>query len=156
MVNFDKKSLIFIFSVLFVVLADQLAKLIIKNSKTVYLIGDFLKLELSKNYGAGFSLMQGQTPLLIWFSILVIGLIVYYYDKIPEKIAIYPALVLGGAIGNLIDRISYGYVIDFVDFNLWKGYFLNIYFKIWPSFNIADLAVFIGVIGLIAYFWKKK
>lgn len=155
MVKPRKKFLIFIISAFIVVLADQLAKFAIKNKK-INLIGELVKLEYSENSGAGFSLLQGQTAMLIWFAFIVIGLIIYYYDKIPEKIVLYPALVLGGAVGNLIDRISYGYVIDFVDFNFWSGYFLKIYWKIWPSFNIADLAVFIGVIGLIVYFWKKK
>ena len=51
--------------------------------------------------------------------------------------------ILGGTIGNLIDRIAYGFVIDFLDF------------RIWPVFNVADSFVTIGVIGLIIYLWKK-
>lgn len=155
MVRLEKKFLMFICPALIVVFLDQLTKLLIQKKGSINIIGDFFKLELSKNYGAGFSLLQGQTALLIWFSVFAIGLIIYYYDKIPEKIIIYPSLVLGGAVGNLIDRVGFGYVVDFIDLNIWKGYVMNIYFKIWPAFNLADLAVFIGVIGLVLYFWKK-
>lgn len=151
----NKKPYIFIIAALLVILFDQLTKLSMVKYQKINLIGEFFKFEFSKNYGAGFSLLQGYTDLLIWFSVIVIGLIIYYYDKMPKKTALCFSFILGGAIGNLIDRISYGYVIDFVDINVWHGYFLNIYWKIWPSFNIADLAVFIGVIGLIAYYWKK-
>jgi len=98
------------------------------------------------NFGAGFSLFQGATQLIIWFSIIVIGIIVYLYDKIPRLLYVQlsTASLLGGIIGNLIDRFRLGYVIDFIDF------------RVWPTFNIADMAITLGVIGLIIYFLKKK
>ncbi|GAJ17757.1 unnamed protein product, partial [marine sediment metagenome] len=84
--------------------------------------------------------------LLLWFAIIVVGVILYLYDKIPDEtqIQIFTALILGGTLGNLIDRIKFGYVIDFLDF------------QIWPAFNLADSAITIGVIGLIIYLIRKK
>ncbi len=68
------------------------------------------------------------------------------YEKIPKQrsIQFYVGLLLGGTIGNLIDRLRLSYVIDFIDL------------KIWPSFNLADAAITVGVIGLIIYFIRKK
>ena len=83
---------------------------------------------------------------LIFISVAVIGIILYNFDKIKNKETLLQVLVgfvLGGTIGNLIDRLAYGYVIDFLDF------------RIWPIFNFADSFVTIGVIGLIIYLWRK-
>ena len=83
---------------------------------------------------------------MIFISIIVIGIIFYYFDRIKEKEKLLQVLVgfiLGGTIGNLIDRVAYSYVIDFLDF------------RIWPVFNLADSFVCIGVIVLIIYLWKK-
>jgi len=84
--------------------------------------------------------------ILILITIVIIGIILYYYKDLPKKYLpiISTSLILGGAIGNLIDRFLFGFVIDFIDF------------RIWPAFNIADSAVTIGVIGLIIYFWQTK
>ncbi|GAF74610.1 unnamed protein product, partial [marine sediment metagenome] len=100
---------------------------------------------LVKNTGAAFGILKNQTLLLIWFSVIVIGVILFYMDKIPKDkiVQIFTALILGGTISNLIDRLRLGYVIDFINF------------KIWPAFNIADAAVTIGAIGLIIYFLRK-
>lgn len=132
----DKKKVLVIFlTALLIILLDQLTKFLAEK----YLI-------TIHNTGAGFGLFKDSTTLLIWFSIIVIGAILYSYDKIPEKtsIQLFVGLLLGGTIGNLIDRLRLSYVIDFIDL------------KIWPSFNLADAAITIGVIGLIIYLIRKK
>ena len=75
----------------------------------------------------------------------MIGLIFFYYDRIPKKSFVIwmTGLFLAGAVDNLIDRLAYGYVIDFIDF------------RIWPIFNVADIALALGCVGLIVWFWKK-
>ena len=113
----------------FIVLIDQLSKFIIKNY-----------FNFTKNYGAAFGLLQGYRWLFILIALVVIALCVYYAKKNLISIA----FILGGTIGNLIDRISYSYIIDFIDL------------KIWPSFNVADFFSTLGVILLIIYFMKKK
>lgn len=122
-----------------VVLLDQILKILI--------IKQILPIPFSTNTGAGFGILQGMTDVLIWISIAIIGLITYYHDKIAledKYVHMSVALILGGAVGNLIDRIRLGYVIDFINL------------RIWPSFNIADAAITVGAIGLIYYSIKKK
>jgi signal peptidase II len=128
------KKALYIFLLAFVIiLADQLTKHIIEN-KVI-------------NYGAAFGLFQNATMLFVWAAVIIIGLVLFLYDKIPKKrtdIQIYTGMILGGAVSNLIDRLAFGYVIDYIDL------------KVWPAFNIADAAVTIGMIGVIIYLLKKK
>ncbi|MEA2036925.1 MAG: signal peptidase II, partial [Nanoarchaeota archaeon] len=98
-----------------------------------------------QNTGAGFGILKGWNAILIFISLIIIGIILFNFDKITKEKPIYipVALVLGGAIGNLIDRIFIGHVIDFISFTFW------------PAFNVADSGITIGAIWLIIYFWKK-
>jgi len=147
MVKINKK-IIFLITTL-VVLLDQLTKFVVKSNlklnESIEVIKGIFHITYSHNYGASFGLLEGYTWLFILFSFIVIGAAAYYWKRIPNKKSVIwmTALVLAGAIGNLIDRLAYGYVIDFFDF------------RIWPIFNIADLALMIGCVGLIIYFWKK-
>ena len=136
---------------LLIVILDQLTKfLVIKNfriNETLLIINKIFHLTYVQNTGAGFGILKGFEVLLIIISLIVIGFIVYYIKKIKENerlLQILLAFVLAGTIGNLIDRIRLGYVVDFLDF------------RIWPVFNIADSFITIGIIGLIIYFWKKE
>ena len=146
-----KNKYIIVFSTaLIIILIDQLTKFLIKTNfqlnQSLPLIKDIFHLTYRHNYGAGFGILQQQTLILIFISIIVIGIIFYYFDRIKEKEILLQVLVgfiLGGTIGNLIDRVAYGFVIDFLDF------------QIWPVFNIADSFATIGVIGLVVYLWKK-
>lgn len=146
-----KIKYITVFSIaLIVVLIDQITKLLIKTNfqlnQGIPLVKDVFHLRYIRNFGAGFGIMQQQTWILIFISITVIGVILYYLDRIKDKEVLLQFLVgfvLGGTIGNLIDRIAYGYVIDFLDF------------RIWPVFNFADSFVTIGIIGLVVYLWRK-
>ena len=146
-----KNKYVTVFSTaLIIILIDQLTKFLIKTNfqlnQSLPLIKNIFHLTYRHNYGAGFGILQQQTLILIFISIIVIGIILYYFDRIKEKEKLLQVLVgfiLGGAIGNLIDRAAYGFVIDFLDF------------QIWPVFNIADSFATIGVIGLIIYLWKK-
>lgn len=134
-----KKLILFSIAAVLIILLDQLMK--------IFVVKEVIPISYSTNTGAGFGLFQDSVKILIWISVFVVGLIVYYYDKIPVKEKLIQAavgLILGGTIGNLIDRIRLGYVIDFIDL------------RIWPSFNIADSAITVGVIGLIIYLVKKK
>ena len=144
-----KTSLFFIITILVIVL-DQITKNIVslnmKVSQSIPLIKNVLHLTYIQNTGAAFGILQNTNTLLIFISLFVIGGILFYHDKIPkDKLnQVCFALILGGAIGNLIDRIKLGFVIDFIDF------------RIWPSFNLADSALTIGVIWLVFYYWRKE
>jgi len=146
-----KNKYITIFSItLIILLFDQITKFLInvnfKLNESLTLIKNIFHLKYIQNFGAGFGILQNQQWILIFVSLLVIGVIFYYIDRIKEKeilLQVLVGFVLGGTIGNLIDRLIYGFVIDFLDF------------RIWPVFNVADSFVTIGIIGLIIYLWKK-
>ena len=119
----------FFLIVLAIVLLDQITKFFLTDIH-------YGLINYTTNTGAGFSILQGQTTLLIFISLIVLGLILYYRKKEPEY-GIPLAFIFAGTLGNLIDRLYFGYVRDFIDL------------KVWPIFNIADLAMVIGVILII-------
>ena len=142
-------NVVFFLTTLPLVAADQLSKLWIRSNlaigESLFEIG-FFRLTRVHNTGAAFGLFQGQSfPLTIVASVGVAALLLYalfFHHRFPfldnrlGKLAL--GLVLGGTVGNLIDRIHLGYVTDFIDFNLW------------PAFNIADSAIVVGFI-MLAY-----
>ncbi len=139
---------------------DQLTKMIVRDSMTLVVaggesipvLGDFVKLTYIENPGMAFGIQIGSSALLTVFSVIAtLGLIAYmifhWHESKVQKAAL--ALILGGAIGNLIDRILYGSVVDFLD--------IGIGHTRWPVFNIADAAVVIGMFILIyAVFFAGK
>lgn len=127
-------SRFFLVSLIIVVL-DQLSKFIVR------IYGGFVR-----NTGAGFGILQGQTLFLICFSAAVVIVIAFMLKRILKEdrwVQIFTAFIFGGAIGNLIDRVVLGYVVDFINLG-W-----------WPAFNIADSFLTMGVIGLVILLWKK-
>ncbi len=142
--------MVFSLTALLVVAADQLTKIWIRSHLAVgQLIPErgFFQITHIHNTGAAFGLFPGQSFLLsIVASTGIVLLLVYalfirrrfpFLDKMPCWIAL--GLILGGTVGNLIDRLRFGYVDDFISVG------------IWPSFNIADSGVTVGAI-MVAYF----
>ncbi len=121
-------------------------------------IPGFFNLTRIHNRGAIFGFLgQSQNPYVFYFlmlaSLVALFLVIYYFFKTPpaEKMMILSlSLILSGALGNLVDRVFRGYVIDFLDFYVKKWH--------WPSFNVADASVSIGAVSLILLliFKKKK
>lgn len=140
-----------IVSILFVILLvvlDQASKIyltLVNKTSPIDLevIRGFFRITYTCNDGAAFSILKGKRVFFIIMTIIVVCLIVYYLLKNKvywvEKYSL--LLIISGAVGNLIDRIMYGYVIDFLDFIIF-GYDF-------PVFNIADSFITIGAIGLI-------
>ncbi len=146
MVDFKKhKTELFFFSLTaLIILLDQLTKyLILKFQTSINL--KLLTLHLIKNTGAGFGLLKNQTFTLTLISTIVVILIILFYSRIPKQKfpQISTAFFLAGTFGNLIDRLARKFVVDFIDFSFW------------PAFNLADIALTLGAIGLVIYFWKK-
>lgn len=154
---------------LIIVTADQITKIIVKfkmdYGSSIDIIGDFLKFTYVENPGMAFGLDFGHTSkfFLSLFSIIAsIGLAIYLY-RIKNESTLYKlsiALILGGAIGNLIDRVFYGVlfqdlplmygrVIDFVNVEFFDFTIFGNTYTRWPIFNIADAAVSVGVVFLI-------
>jgi len=109
-----------------------------------HILGSFLMIIPATNFGASFGMLQGKTLFLILFSIVVVVMILLYYRHAPKKTHLFLALILGGTMGNLIDRIHFGYVIDYLAI------------PHWPTFNLADTSISIGAFFLILYLWKEK
>ena len=108
----------------------------------------FLALRKAYNPGAAFSFLSDasgwQRWLFVGLALLVIGVLVAWLRRLPRgqvRMALALALILGGAAGNLIDRVIYGHVIDFIDlyYGVWH----------WPTFNIADSAITVGAVLLL-------
>lgn len=149
-----KKNLI-IFSIISIVFFLDFAtknyaitNLLLNHSEA---INTYLNFTLAFNYGAAFSFLSDaggwQRWFFVIFSIIVVFFISYILIKDKESEYISYSLVLGGALGNLYDRIFLGYVIDFIEFH-----YNNFY---WPIFNIADIAISIGVILLLYSMFLK-
>ena len=144
---------IYLFVIAFIVGLDQLSKSIIvqtlKLNETIVVIKDFFNITYVQNKGAGFSILQGQMTFFYIITIIALILLSYLLYKSKDKISIIAYLfMIGGAIGNFIDRLLLGYVVDFLDF-----YIFNYNY---PVFNIADSFLTIGVILLIISVLKEK
>ena len=142
--------------------ADQLTKFIVLQSLALYeSVKVFTGFNITHvhNTGAAFSLLRDaggwQRWILIGISTLISGIILFWLVATPPTRRWFRcslALIMGGAIGNLLDRILHGYVIDFFDVSLTFLPFKL--FNPWPTFNIADTAVTVGVIMLVIdTFW---
>lgn len=135
---------------LIVIIIDQLIKYLISQVIPLYtskcIINSFFYITNVRNEGAAWSILSGNVYFLIIISILVIALIYYFYlrnkDLSKYEIIIF-GLLLGGIIGNLIDRIIYGYVIDYLEFIIFNYHY--------PVFNMADICIVVSVILLFGY-----
>ncbi len=146
---------------LVIVILDQVSKLLIRMNipdNSVEVMGNFFRLTHVQNYGAAFSLSFGSPVLnrLIFISISFVFLIIlaYIMNKSNSKAELIAySLVIGGAIGNLLDRIILGSVTDFLDFD-----FPDFIMHRWPIFNIADSSIVIAISILLIYyiFFEKK
>ena len=149
--NLKKKSLISI-SILFalIVAVDQITKLIIINNyregEGTPVISDVFEILHIHNSGSAWGMLSGKTLFLTLFSVILIGALVYVLihiigDRYYRILTILITCILGGAVGNMIDRIRLGYVTDFL------------YFKLidFPVFNVADIFVTVPVILLIIF-----
>ncbi|HSG86931.1 MAG TPA: signal peptidase II [Candidatus Limnocylindrales bacterium] len=130
-----------------VLVLDQLTKAaLVANldpGESVEVLGDWLRLVHGQNDGAIFGLFQGSSILFAAVSLLVIGLIVLFQARSHGDLilAVALGLLLGGAIGNLVDRLRYGYVVDFIDMGIggWRFY----------TFNVADASISLAVVLLL-------
>ena len=151
MLNKILTKLYFLSLSIFIILIDQFTKYLLFYNHKIFLNKDFLlfRLDFVKNYGAAFNIFSGSRVFLsfisIFFSILLIYLI--FRKNTLNSFDLYSySFILGGTIGNGIDRIYKGFVIDFINLN-----FVN-----FPVFNIADISINIGFIFLLYNIFKNK
>ncbi len=132
---------------IFIIIVDQITKFLavkyLKGKGAFVIFEDFLRFYYVENYGAAFGMLKDKRVFFIIVTLLVVFSVVFFiirYSNVfskPTKIAM--VMLLGGAIGNLIDRIRLGYVVDFISFKLPGGYDF-------PVFNIADTFIVISTI----------
>lgn len=153
-----KTGLYWLWLAFLVIIIDQFTKYIVLQSlefgQPLYVL-PFFNLLLEHNKGAAFSFLSEAGSLAVWVFVgtaFVISMVLcYWLYRLPARstwLGVSLALILGGAIGNLIDRIMYGYVVDFLQLHIkqWS----------WPIFNIADTAITIGSVMLLIDIFKKK
>ena len=143
-----------------VVVLDQITKLIVLDSlplfHSIQIIPGFFNLTHIHNPGGAFGFLSDNSSttqrfVFLFASSLAIVLVLYFYNKTPKSFILLStgfALVIGGALGNLIDRIRMGKVVDFLDFYIGDLH--------WPAFNVADSAVSIGMIIFVFHLVFKK
>ncbi len=141
-----------------VILFDQLTKLYIDRTFALYesvtVVPNFFQITYLRNKGAAFGILADsplRVPFFIVASLVAIAVILWYLrhvgrDQVVQQIAL--SLILGGALGNLIDRVRLGEVIDFLYFH-WYQHF-------WPAFNVADSAICVGVGLLLIAMWQTE
>lgn len=157
-----KRKYLILFLISFsVILLDQVTKYLITESfrlgDTLPIIPDFFNLSYVQNKGAAFGILATadpafRVPFFMVVPILALISIGFLFKKIAKedlRLAIALSLVIGGAIGNLIDRLLWGYVIDFLDFHWRWGYHF-------PAFNVADSAICVGVALVILDLFRSE
>lgn len=149
-----KRHYLFLFAAAGVIAADQALKWVVLNllplHEKIAVVPGFLNIVHYRNPGGAFGLFSAQSGLLtavlfIGVTIAALGFIIYLYFRTPadgQVLAAGLALVFGGAAGNLIDRLRFGNVVDFID--LYVGNYH------WPAFNLADSAI---TLGMIIFAW---
>jgi signal peptidase II len=155
----------YLFAVLIIVI-DQVTKWIVKSRLTLgearSVIGQFFLITSHRNRGAAWSILQGQRLFFILITLIVVVGVVWYLQKMRRERRVLMCtaltLLLGGAIGNLIDRALFGEVVDFLQFNFHFFWFGHEIYYTYPIFNVADSAIVVGValIFVEALFgWKR-
>ena len=151
MFNQVKTKLYFLSLSCFIIIIDQFTKYFIFYNYKTFVNNDFIlfKIDFVKNYGAAFNILSGSRLLLSIISVIFSVMLIYLIlsKNSSNSIDLYSySIILGGSIGNGIDRILRGYVIDFINLNIID----------FPVFNIADLSINIGFIILIYKIFKKN
>lgn len=137
-----------------VLIIDIISKQIILKTVTegekIVIIKKFFSITLAKNTGIAFSMLERKIPIIIIVTLFIIFILINDIKnrKIKKIEQFSYALVIGGAIGNLLDRIIYGYVIDFLDFKIFNYDY--------PIFNLADTFIVIGIILILIINIKEK
>ncbi|MEN6312560.1 MAG: signal peptidase II [Acidobacteriota bacterium] len=155
-----KKTTPYLLFILFLAAVDQAVKAVVVRNvelfENVTVIPGFFNITRIHNSGAifgAFNQMHNKTifAILTAASILALVLVVYYFVKTPASdrlMKISLAMIMAGALGNIIDRIARGFVVDFLDFHIRGAH--------WPFFNVADSCITIGACLMIAIFFRRK
>lgn len=151
------RMIIDVLAIIFLLFLDQFTKYLaitdLKDQPAVVLIDGILELQYLENKGAAFGMLQNKKTLFIFMTVVMLTVVFYVFFKLPEQKKfviwqVFMCLICAGGIGNMIDRIRYDYVVDFI------------YFKIidFPVFNVADILITIGtaLFFIVVIFFVKE
>ncbi|MGB9612827.1 MAG: signal peptidase II [Candidatus Margulisiibacteriota bacterium] len=140
--------MLFYFVAFLTAAVDQLIKILVHQKmflgQSSPLLGNILRLTYVRNTGAAFSLLVGFSPYLMIVGLVISLIVIYIHYRVPANdtfLQVALAFILGGSLGNLVDRVLRGYVIDYLDLTFW------------PVFNLADIMINIGVIMVALRFF---
>lgn len=145
--------------ILLVITVDQLTKKLAvrflrDGAQSITIIPDLFSLTYAENKGVAFGLEFAPPSVLLLLTGLITAIVLFYVIWSKKRTALFLvpfALVTGGGIGNMIDRITIGRVVDFLYFDLYHGHIFGTYISLWPIFNVADSAITIGACMLIVF-----
>ncbi|MDB9777008.1 signal peptidase II [Alphaproteobacteria bacterium] len=151
----NKFNLIKVLFILSLILLDQITKSIIENNFSLYeslYVNNLFSLTFIVNYGFAFGFLNNPELNQI-IVVIIISIVIFYIGSLmlvnkSKSISLSFAVIIAGAIGNLVDRIIRGYVVDFLDFNIANYH--------WPAFNLADSYISIGFIVIMINILKGK
>jgi len=133
-----------------ILIADQLTKaLVVANlvpGQQVRVVGDLVQVWHAQNRGAAFSLFQGGSIFFLVVSVLSVGMVAYFHRSLrarPWWVHLVLGIILGGTLGNFVDRLRLGYVTDWISIGLGNTR--------WPTFNVADSSIVVGIGALVLY-----
>lgn len=154
LVKWWRQTRIVLFVAIIWIILDQVTKYMVRQQIPLHdtvrpfpALGDYFVFQHVNNYGAAFGILQNQGNFFIIIAVVVISAILFYVRHLPENqwyVRLLLGLQLGGAAGNLIDRLHQGFVTDFVRMGIPSIYVI-------PNYNVADSGIVIGVIGLGIY-----
>jgi signal peptidase II len=134
-----------------VFIADQMSKqwvqrMLIVNGPSRPIFSDAFLLTLTRNTGGAWGLLPQGNPVFVAFAVLAVCALLFAYHRMQRDLLVGGAfaLALGGALGNLLDRLRFGYVVDFFDARIIH----------WPIFNVADSAITLGIVLLLLHFFR--
>ncbi len=160
--NLKEKGFNFLLFIIFLFAIDRASKIYFREKllpgESLKVLGNWLRFTLVRNKGAAFGFFQNKVLLLVILSLAVLSFFLYTFMHLSTEsnlLKLSFSLIIGGAIGNLYDRISYGYVVDFIDVDIPD---IIPKYPRWPVFNLADSFITIGVFLMIIYliFTKEK
>jgi signal peptidase II len=145
-----RKAIVLLLTAAIVLVADQVTKAVVVANLAIgakaRILGDLVQVWHAQNRGAAFSLFQGGTIIFLIVSLLSIGLVAYFYREFRDRspwLHVDLGIVLGGTLGNFVDRLRQGYVTDWISVGVGDAR--------WPTFNVADASVVVGIGVLVLY-----
>jgi signal peptidase II len=144
------KPAILLLTGLGILIADQLTKaLVVANlvpGARVRIVGDLVQVWHAQNRGAAFSLFQGGSIFFLLVSVLSLGMVAYFHRSLRGRspwVHLVLGIILGGTLGNFVDRLRQGYVTDWLSIGFGEAR--------WPTFNVADSSIVVGIGALVLY-----